>query len=92
MGFLDSRGTHEMIYFVVAQNDEDGSWALFGPKELIEEADKLVASLSDDPVYSQVYLSRVLTEEDGPDAKEWEEADKHEEPPEVDFFGIDFPV
>lgn len=65
-----------MIYFIVAQNDEDGSWTLFGPKERIEEADKLVASLSDDPRYSQVYLSRVLTEEDGPDAKEWQEADK----------------
>ena len=59
-----------MIYFVVAQKDDDGGWELFGPWDCIERADERIAELSDDPIYSQVELARVLTDEDG---SEWVE-------------------
>jgi hypothetical protein len=56
-----------MIYFVVAQLEDDGEWKLFGPWECVEIADERIAKLSTDPLYSQVELARVLTEEDGPE-------------------------
>ncbi len=65
-----------MIYFVVAQKDEDGKWDLFGPWENIEGADERIAYLSDGPEYSQVELARVLTDEDDPDVYEWSELDR----------------
>ena len=58
-----------MIYFVVAQQEQDGEWKLFGPWECVEMADERIAELNTDPGYAQVELARVLTDEDGPD---WE--------------------
>ncbi len=66
-----------MIYFVVAQSEEDGVWKLFGPWSYIEGADIKIAKLTDDPAYSQVELARVLTDEDNPDRGEWLAADRH---------------
>jgi len=60
-----------MIYFVVAQREEDGQWEPFGPWDYVEGADKKIAELSCDPIYSQVELARVLTDED--DDREWSE-------------------
>ncbi len=56
-----------MIYFVVAQDDDCGTWILFGPWEQIEKADEKIELLSNNPIYCQVELARVLTDEDGPD-------------------------
>ena len=72
-----------MIYFVVAQREENGKWDLFGPWENIEDADSKIAELTDlwgkkFPQYSQVELARVLTDEDNPDITEWLDQDKHE--------------
>lgn len=72
-----------MIYFVVAQRNEDGKWDLFGPWENVEEADSKIAKLIDFfngvfPQYSQVELARVLTDEDNPDRAEWLNRDKYE--------------
>lgn len=67
-----------MIYFVVAQKDEDGRWELFGPWDYIEGADKAIAALTDDPAYDQPEIARVLTDEDRPDRTEWLDADRHE--------------
>ena len=53
-----------MIYLVVAQKEEDGKWILFGPWDYIEGADEKIAELGCDPIYSQVELARVLTDED----------------------------
>jgi hypothetical protein len=60
-------GIRKVIYFVVAQKEQDGEWKLFGPDERIEKADEKIAELENDPAYSQVELARVLTDEDGPD-------------------------
>jgi hypothetical protein len=57
-----------MIYFVVAQKEEDAEWELFGPWDYIEGADEKIDELSHSPIYSQVELARVLTDEDG---REW---------------------
>ncbi len=62
-----------MIYFVVAQTERDGQWTLSGPWEYIEEADEKIVELNKiktkfgNPVFSQIEIARVLTEEDGPD-------------------------
>lgn len=61
-----------MIYFIVAQRDEDAEWELFGPHNYIDAADKKIEELEKDPKYSQVELARVLTEEDSPDKGDWE--------------------
>ena len=66
-----------MIYFVVAQRDEDGKWEVFGPHEYVGQADEKIAILDNDPTYSQVELARVLTDEDDPDRSEWLDQDKH---------------
>lgn len=58
-----------MIYFVVAQQEQDGEWKLFGPWECVEIADEKIVKLENDSAYSQVELARVLTDEDGPDWK-----------------------
>lgn len=67
-----------MIYFVVAQREEDGKWEVFSPYEYVGQADEKIAILDDDPTYSQVELARVLTDEDDPDMEEWSDRDKHE--------------
>ncbi len=69
-----------MIYFVVAQQEVDGVWKLFGPWENIEKADVELSRLDALPQYSQVEIARVLTEEDNPDMEEWSDSDKHEKP------------
>lgn len=56
-----------MIYFVVAQQEQDGDWKLFGPWEDVGIADEKIVELENDSVYSQIELARVLTDEDGPD-------------------------
>jgi hypothetical protein len=66
-----------MIYFVVAQRDEDGKWELFGPYEHDYLADEKIAELDENEKYSQVELARVLTEEDNPDREEWLRHDRH---------------
>jgi hypothetical protein len=53
-----------MIYFVVAQRDEDGEWDLFGPWDYVEGADNKIAELDQDDKYSQVELARVWKQED----------------------------
>ena len=58
-----------MIYFVVAQKEDDGKWEVFGPWDYIEGADNKIAKITFDPQYSQVELARVLTDED--DSDEW---------------------
>ena len=61
-----------MIYFVVAQRDEDGEWELvLGPKSEIEDADSKVSEIEEDPKYSQVELARVITEDDRLEQTEW---------------------
>lgn len=68
-----------MIYFVVAQKEDDGKWDVFGPWEYVEGADDKIVELEVGTVeYSQVELARVLTDEDDPDRAEWLESDKHE--------------
>lgn len=67
-----------MIYFVVAQREEDGKWEVFGPYEQIDKADNKIARLDDNSDYSQIELARVLTDEDDPDRTEWLDRDKHE--------------
>lgn len=67
-----------MIYFVVAQKEEDGEWKLFGPWDYIEGADNAIAVLTANPLYDQLEIARVLTDEDKPDIAEWLDADKHE--------------
>lgn len=68
-----------MIYFVVAQKNEDGKWKVFGPWDYINGADDKIAELSHkdaDSTYCQVELARVLTDEDDPDKNEWIRHDK----------------
>lgn len=61
-----------MIYFVVAQKDDDGEWELvFGPKSEIEDIDSKVSELEEDPKYSQVEIARVITQDDKLDNTEW---------------------
>lgn len=67
-----------MIYFVVAQRNEDGKWNLFGPWQFVNMADDKIIELEGDLRYSQIELARVLTDEDNPDRNEWLNQDKHE--------------
>ena len=50
-----------MIYFVVAQKDDDGEWEIvFGPKGDIDGIDEKVAEAEEDPKYSQVEWGSIL--------------------------------
>ncbi len=57
-----------MLYFVMAQRKESGEWDNFGPWSKIEVADANIVRLEDNPLYSQVELARVLTDEE---STEW---------------------
>ena len=68
-----------MIYFVVAQKEEDGKWGVFGPWDYVDGADDKIVELEVGVVaYSQIEIARVLTTEDDPDRDDWLELDKHE--------------
>ncbi len=61
-----------MIYFVVAQRDEDGEWEIvLGPQGEIDGVDDKIAELDEDPKYSQVEIARVITEDDKLKNVEW---------------------
>ncbi len=61
-----------MIYFVVAQRDDDGEWEIvLGPQGEIDGVDDKVADLDEDPKYSQVEIARVITEDDKLKNVEW---------------------
>ncbi len=63
-----------MIYFVVAQRDEDGEWELvFGPKDNLEDIDAKISELDKNPKYCQVELARVITPDDKLSNVEWED-------------------
>ncbi len=63
-----------MIYFVVAQRDDDGEWEIvFGPKGEIDGIDDKVVETEEDPKYSQVEIARVITQDDKLDNIEWGE-------------------
>lgn len=57
-----------MIYFVMAQQKESKKWDNFGPWSKVEIADANIVRLEDDPLYSQIELARVLTDEE---STEW---------------------
>ena len=62
-----------MIYFIVAQRDEDGEWELvLGPKSEIENIDTKVSELEENPKYSQVEIARVITQDDKLNNVEWD--------------------
>lgn len=67
-----------MIYFVVAQREDNGEWELFGPWDYIDGADAKIAELDDDQTYAQTEIARVLTDDDNPDRGEWLEHDTHD--------------
>lgn len=61
-----------MIYFVVAQQDEDGEWEIvLGPQGDIDGIDDKVSELEEDPKYSQVEIARVITADDKLSDVEW---------------------
>jgi len=61
-----------MIYFVIAQRDDDGEWEIvFGPKGEIDGIDDKVAEAEENPDYSQVEIARVITQDDKLDNVEW---------------------
>ena len=62
-----------MIYFVVAQRDDDGEWEIvLGPKGEIDGIDEKVAEVEECSEYSQVEIARVITEDDKLDNVEWD--------------------
>jgi len=62
-----------MIYFVVAQRDDDGEWEIvLGPQSEIDGIDDKVAETEENPKYSQVEIARVITQDDKLDNVEWE--------------------
>lgn len=75
VSFQDKPRTREgetMIYFVVAQRDENGEWELvFGPKGEIEDIDLKVSELEENPKYSQVEIARVITADDKLEQTDW---------------------
>ena len=61
-----------MIYFVVAQRDNDGEWEIiFGPKSEIDGIDDKVSEAEENPDYSQVEIARVITQDDKLGNVEW---------------------
>lgn len=61
-----------MIYFIVAQRDDDGEWEItLGPQDNIDGIDEKVSELDEDPKYSQVEIARVITEDDKLNDVEW---------------------
>jgi hypothetical protein len=68
-----------MIYFIVAQKEEDGKWDVFGPWDYVDGADDQIIELEVGTVeYSQIDIARVLTKEDDPDKGEWLKLDSYE--------------
>jgi len=62
-----------MIYFVVAQRDEDGKWEIvLGPQGDIDGIDDKIADLDEDPKYSQAEIARVITQDDKLQNVEWD--------------------
>ena len=77
VSFQDKPRTSEgktMIYFVVAQRDEDGGWEIvLGPKGEIDDIDDKIAELDEDPKYSQAEIARVITQDDKLNNVEWDD-------------------
>ena len=63
-----------MIYFVVAQRDNDGEWEIvLGPQGEIDGVDDKVSEIEEDPKYSQVEIAMVITEDDKLKNVEWDD-------------------